>query len=99
MMYVQIVFICVEQTFQGFSEGPCNFAPTYKYDLFCDDYDTSDKSRTPAWTDRVLWRHSPFLRNQTAGTQTSVIIAICVQATTFAQILCVQVQQNLQLTA
>ncbi|WAR02120.1 SYNJ1-like protein, partial [Mya arenaria] len=43
-----------DKAFQGFSEGPTRFAPTYKYDLFCDDYDTSDKSRTPAWTDRVM---------------------------------------------
>ncbi|WAR02154.1 SYNJ1-like protein, partial [Mya arenaria] len=53
-----------DKAFQGFSEGPTRFAPTYKYDLFCDDYDTSDKSRTPAWTDRVLWRHNPFLKFQ-----------------------------------
>ncbi|VDM33609.1 unnamed protein product, partial [Hydatigera taeniaeformis] len=44
--------------FKGFSEGPLNFAPTYKYDLFCDDYDTSEKARSPSWTDRVLWRRA-----------------------------------------
>ncbi|THD20455.1 Synaptojanin-1 [Fasciola hepatica] len=42
--------------FRGFDEGLIRFAPTYKYDLFCDDYDTSEKARSPAWTDRVLWR-------------------------------------------
>ena len=42
--------------FQGFREGQITFPPTYKYDLFSDDYDTSEKSRIPAWTDRVLWR-------------------------------------------
>ncbi|XP_077979137.1 synaptojanin-1-like isoform X2 [Glandiceps talaboti] len=44
------------QVFQGFNEGDIKFAPTYKYDLFSDDYDTSEKMRTPAWTDRVLWK-------------------------------------------
>ncbi|XP_058267153.1 synaptojanin-1 isoform X3 [Hemibagrus wyckioides] len=42
--------------FKGFIEGKLDFAPTYKYDLFSDDYDTSEKCRTPAWTDRVLWK-------------------------------------------
>ncbi|XP_022094958.1 synaptojanin-1-like isoform X2 [Acanthaster planci] len=42
--------------FQGFHEGNIQFAPTYKYDLFSNDYDTSEKNRCPAWTDRVLWR-------------------------------------------
>ncbi|XP_064634309.1 synaptojanin-1-like isoform X2 [Lineus longissimus] len=44
------------KTFNGFWEGNTDFPPTYKYDLFCNDYDTSEKMRTPAWTDRVLWR-------------------------------------------
>jgi len=42
--------------FKNFQEGPITFAPTYKYDLFSDDYDTSEKCRQPAWTDRVLWK-------------------------------------------
>nr|XP_055135476.1 synaptojanin-1 isoform X3 [Symphalangus syndactylus] len=53
------------QIFRGFLEGKVTFAPTYKYDLFSDDYDTSEKCRTPAWTDRVLWRRRkwPFDRS------------------------------------
>ncbi|XP_069800909.1 synaptojanin-1 isoform X2 [Dendropsophus ebraccatus] len=53
------------QVFRGFLEGKVNFPPTYKYDLFSDDYDTSEKCRTPAWTDRILWKRRkwPFDRS------------------------------------
>lgn len=42
--------------FRGFSEGVLSFPPTYKYDPHTNDYDTSEKRRSPAWCDRVLWR-------------------------------------------
>ncbi|KAG2156260.1 SacI homology domain-containing protein [Suillus clintonianus] len=42
--------------FAGYEEGPMLFRPTYKYDLGTDNYDTSEKMRVPAWTDRILFK-------------------------------------------
>uniref|UniRef100_A0A8C3YBE1 Inositol polyphosphate 5-phosphatase K n=1 Tax=Catagonus wagneri TaxID=51154 RepID=A0A8C3YBE1_9CETA len=39
-----------------FQEGPLLFPPTYKFDKNSSNYDTSEKKRKPAWTDRILWR-------------------------------------------
>ncbi|CAG8559405.1 7304_t:CDS:2, partial [Acaulospora morrowiae] len=41
---------------RAFSEGRPDFAPTYKYNPGEDQYDTSEKKRTPAWCDRILYR-------------------------------------------
>ncbi|KAF8790383.1 synaptojanin-1-like [Argiope bruennichi] len=48
------------QAFKDFIEAPINFAPTYKYDIFSDDYDTSEKNRIPSWTDRVLFKRKKY---------------------------------------
>lgn len=38
-----------------------SFTPTYKFDRGTHVYDTSEKKRTPSWTDRVLWKQSKDL--------------------------------------
>lgn len=41
---------------RAFDEMAITFAPTYKYDVGSDNYDTSEKRRSPAWCDRLLFR-------------------------------------------
>ena len=53
---------------QGFQEGKIVFAPTYKYQIGTQNY---DKSRQPAWCDRILWSFNdpskPFMRQLQYG--------------------------------
>jgi hypothetical protein len=45
--------------FHGLREGPLLFDPTYKFDKGVLDpraYDSSEKRRVPAWTDRVFFK-------------------------------------------
>ncbi|KAF9581676.1 inositol polyphosphate 5-phosphatase [Lunasporangiospora selenospora] len=43
------------EAFYGYKEGIIRFEPTYRYDIGTDSYDTSEKYRAPAWTDRILY--------------------------------------------
>ncbi|XP_040261432.1 phosphatidylinositol polyphosphate 5-phosphatase type IV [Bufo bufo] len=42
--------------FRGFEEAAIQFLPTYKFDIGCDQYDTTSKQRTPSYTDRVVYK-------------------------------------------
>ncbi|OCF75027.1 phosphatidylinositol phosphate phosphatase [Kwoniella mangroviensis CBS 8886] len=48
------------ETFRGYEEGPISFLSVVRYflDNGTEDYDTSEKQRVPAWTDRVLFKGS-----------------------------------------
>lgn len=46
----------IGKVFHGFNEAPIQFRPTYKYNVNSDDFDSSQKVRTPAFTDRILYR-------------------------------------------
>lgn len=46
------------RAFNGFAEPSLNFKPTYKYDKGSNRYDSSEKARTPSWTDRIIYKSS-----------------------------------------
>jgi len=67
--------------FSEYEEGPLLFRPTYRYDLGTDSYDTSEKMRIPAWTDRILHRGnqlnlSVYSRAELRGSDHKPVFAI-----------------------
>jgi endonuclease/exonuclease/phosphatase family metal-dependent hydrolase len=53
-LYIQRTRSNIHDVFDHYDESKITFLPTYKFDIGTDTYDTSDKARIPAWTDRVL---------------------------------------------
>lgn len=45
----------VGKVFAMYKEERIDFIPTYKFDKNSDEYDSSHKMRSPAWTDRILY--------------------------------------------
>jgi len=45
-----------KRAFLGFEEEAIAFAPTYKFDRESDVYDSGEKQRIPAYTDRILYK-------------------------------------------
>lgn len=68
------------EAFYGYKEGIIAFAPTYRYDIGTDNYDTSEKYRAPAWTDRILYKGKDvrsFLILILLGEINSVVYLLC----------------------
>ena len=53
----QMVGGCI---FHGLAEAAVAFPPTYKFDRGTDVYDSGEKKRIPAWTDRILFKGPPL---------------------------------------
>jgi hypothetical protein len=45
-----------KRAFLGFEEEAIAFPPTYRFDRESDVYDSSEKRRIPAYTDRILYK-------------------------------------------
>jgi hypothetical protein len=66
----------LNRVFKNYSEPPIDFMPTYKFDTNTDQYDTSDKFRTPSWTDRILYHTKRIKVHPNNETELESIIPI-----------------------
>eukprot|EP00818_Percolomonas_sp_WS_P003524 CAMPEP_0117436636 /NCGR_PEP_ID=MMETSP0759-20121206/1109_1 /TAXON_ID=63605 /ORGANISM="Percolomonas cosmopolitus, Strain WS" /LENGTH=460 /DNA_ID=CAMNT_0005228241 /DNA_START=74 /DNA_END=1453 /DNA_ORIENTATION=+ len=57
------------EAFDLFEEEPITFRPTFKFDPFSNDYDTSKKRRIPSWTDRIM-----FFCNKTNERDNQIVV-------------------------
>ncbi|KAJ3023387.1 UNVERIFIED_CONTAM: hypothetical protein HDU68_008622 [Siphonaria sp. JEL0065] len=48
----------------GFKEAQITFKPTYKFDVGSNEYDTSEKKRSPSWCDRIFWFANPYKKDE-----------------------------------
>lgn len=81
--------------FQYVREAPITFCPTYKFDKYIADpfgYDSSEKRRVPAWTDRIFFRGSAFIKN---AIEVGLILVITLKPT--ARQLCIACCRRYQL--
>ncbi|QLQ81603.1 hypothetical protein HG537_0F03640 [Torulaspora globosa] len=62
------------EAFPYYHEMEIKFPPTYKFDPGTKTYDTSDKMRIPAWTDRILSRGTA-LRQLTYGCAENILFS------------------------
>lgn len=62
------------EAFPYYNEMEINFDPTYKFDLGTKTYDTSEKMRIPAWTDRILSR-GEVLKQLTYGCASDILFS------------------------
>ncbi|AMD20742.1 HDL002Cp [Eremothecium sinecaudum] len=62
------------ESFPYFNEMEITFPPTYKFDPGSRTYDTSEKMRIPAWTDRILSR-GDILRQLCYGCASDIIFS------------------------
>ncbi|KAJ3082671.1 hypothetical protein HDU99_001986 [Rhizoclosmatium hyalinum] len=54
-----------QRVLHNFQEaGKLTFKPTYKFDVGTDEYDTSEKKRSPSWCDRIFYHVNPIQKDR-----------------------------------